>query len=76
MQTSLMCNILVKGAVFREYRVFGEICAVILRFVRELKLATFFSHGRHQTGAVFLFNLSSLYHIFIVKYLFTSRDDY
>ena len=25
---------------------------------------------------VFVFNLSSHYHIYIVKYLFTSRDDY
>ena len=75
MQTSF----LLKGrwAVLREYKVFfGEICAVILRFVREVKLATFFSHGRHQTWTVFLFNLSSHYHLCIVKYLLTSRDDY
>ena len=36
--------------------------------------AMFLSHGR-QTGADFLLNLSSHYHICIVKYPFTCRDD-
>ena len=30
----------------------------------------------NRKGAIFLFNWSSQYHIYIAKYLYTSRDDW
>ena len=36
----------------------------------------FWATDGNRKCAVFVFNLSSHYHIYIVKYLFTSRDDY
>ena len=43
---------------------------------RELKHAAFLSHGGQPEVRCFSINLSLHYHIYIVKYLFTSRDDY
>ena len=45
------------------------------RVNRELKQATIFSHGRQPEAGSLLFNLSSHYPIYIVNFLFTSRDD-
>ena len=43
---------------------------------RELKLQRFWATDGNRKCAVFVFNSSSHYHIYIFKYLFTSRDDY
>ena len=41
-----------------------------------LKQETFLSHGRPPKVSCFPFNLSSHYHIYVVKSLSTSRDDF
>ena len=43
---------------------------------REFKHAAFLSHGGQPEVRCFRINLSLDYLIYIVKYLFTSRDDY
>ena len=40
-----------------------------------IKHATFLIHGRQRKCLVFLFNLSLYHHIYILKSLFSSRDD-
>ena len=41
-----------------------------------LSMQRFWATDGNRKCAVFVFNLSSHYHIYIVEYLFTSRDDY
>ena len=45
-------------------------------FIGSLSMQRFWATDGNRKCAVFVFNLSSHYHIYIVKYLFTSSDNY